>query len=115
MKLLVVDDDALVRRALARMLRRAGHDVRDAADAESALGLVDELDALITDLWMPGVDGLQLAAAVGRTRPDLPIVLVTALPHPDLDERAAEVGVTAVLRKPVEPEELRRVLAELNS
>lgn len=76
-RLLLVEDDPLLRMTLAEVLTEAGFTVVEAADAESALGLVasrDDFDLLLTDINLPDADGFALASAARRLRPGLPVV-----------------------------------------
>jgi CheY-like chemotaxis protein len=75
-----VDDEELLREVLAEQLSDAGFGVRVAADASKALALLDAgepVDVLVTDLSMPGMDGLALIRAVRSRCPGLPAVLLT--------------------------------------
>lgn len=73
-----------------------------------ALEIVEDegLDALVTDYRMPGMDGLELANEVRRTRPRLPVVMVTAYRDSDMEEVALEQGIRQVVHKPFDIEEL---------
>jgi CheY-like chemotaxis protein len=76
-RLLLVEDDPLLRMTLAEALTDAGFAVVEAEDAESALCLVasrDDLDLLLTDINLPGADGFARASAARRLRPGLPVV-----------------------------------------
>lgn len=76
-RLLLVEDDPLVRVTLAEVLTEAGFSVIEAEDAEAALSLVArhaDLDVLLTDINLPGADGFALASAARRLRPGLPVV-----------------------------------------
>jgi CheY-like chemotaxis protein len=78
--ILFVDDEELVRKGTAEMMRDLGHDVIEASSGEEALGeLANGLqpDAVITDYKMPRMDGGELARRIRRERPELPILLVT--------------------------------------
>lgn len=75
-RLLLVDDDAAARRAAVRFLTRAGFEVVSVGSGRAALTLIDDgepFDAAVVDLEMPGLDGLELAAAFHARRPDLPV------------------------------------------
>jgi FixJ family two-component response regulator len=99
----VVDDDARLLESLENLFESAGYTVRTFASARALLdaGLGD-LDCLITDIGMPGIDGFQLRAAVGRTHPDLPVFLVTGR-HEFETQRPAEVAAASGLfRKPLD-------------
>jgi PAS domain S-box-containing protein len=98
-RLLVVDDDRIVRETLAEELEAEGCVVLAAADGAAALALIEAgaaVDALVTDLAMPGLDGMALIEAARRLRPGLPCLLVTG--------QAGAVDPPnrgAVIRKPV--------------
>jgi len=78
---LVVEDDKGVRSTVRRILRAAGYDVVVAASADAAFDLFGQLrgafDAVITDVQMPGMNGVELAVSLRKLRPDLPIVLMS--------------------------------------
>jgi signal transduction histidine kinase/ActR/RegA family two-component response regulator len=78
---LIVEDDALVRTALAETLRDLRYRIMEAADADTALALLEggaTVDLIFTDLSMPGsMDGVEFAAAISRRFPDLPVILTT--------------------------------------
>ena len=92
-RLLLVDDDEAVRSVLAALLGEMGHSVTQAADAEAALALLDGglmPDLLVTDLSMPGMDGIALLRKTWRRRPGLPAILLTGHledTDPTLEER----------------------------
>ncbi len=80
--ILLVDDDSVVRKSLAQMLEQLGHTVVTAEEGEEALVRLDErrdIDLLITDLAMPGLDGAGLLREVSRRFPKLPRILITGL------------------------------------
>lgn len=100
----IVDDDEDVRIALEALIASIGFksEMFETADALLASGRLDYLDCVVTDLQMPGINGLSLARHIQRTRP-LPVILITAFPAPGLDEQAAAAGVHCLLRKPFDP------------
>ncbi len=108
-RIVLAEDDNEVRTRVAALLRDWGHDVAEASDAEAAQLLVDQLDPdlLLTDVRMPGCDGLELAQAVRASRPDLPVLFMTG--HA---ERARLEG-EHVLDKPFSTQALARALADL--
>ncbi|MEM1415053.1 MAG: response regulator [Myxococcota bacterium] len=114
MKLLVVDDDPLVRRALTRALRRRGHDVVEAGGVAEALAALEAgpFDGAVTDVWMPERDGFALLAEARERAPELPIVVITGLPHPAHEARALQLGARAFRKKPVRASELERLLED---
>jgi DNA-binding NarL/FixJ family response regulator len=83
MKLLIVDDHPIMRGGLAAVLAQLGPDatVLQAADAAEALALIGrhaDLDAVVLDLALPGMDGLRAITEFGRARPELPVLVVSA-------------------------------------
>jgi PAS domain S-box-containing protein len=80
LNILLVDDDALVSMNTAYMLIDMGHNISEASSGAHALQLLDSdtpFDVVVTDFAMPGMNGLDLAMEIRRTKPDLPIVLAT--------------------------------------
>jgi CheY-like chemotaxis protein len=94
-----------------------GLDVLVAESAEFALSLLSKegpFDALVTDIMLPGLSGVQLAAAAHQTDPDLPVLYVTGHAGPLLgNHRPADVAT--ILRKPYRPDDLRLGVAALLS
>lgn len=116
--LLVVEDDEQFREFLREVLGRHGYDVDAANDGKEALRLFDECrpDLVVTDLVMPGVDGLELVGELRRSSPTIPIIaisggMVTA-PQSYL-KVALALGANAVLEKPFYAEALLGKVAEL--
>jgi FixJ family two-component response regulator len=108
----IVDDDEDVRLALQSFLRSAGHDVLVFDRAEAFLASLETSvpHCLITDLHMPGMDGLALQEELGRSGRTFPIVVMTAFPTPEAEERAAKLGATAFLSKPIDCEQLLQLV-----
>ena len=77
---LVVEDDAAIRRGLVDALRFAGFAVRESADGTSGaqMALADEIELLLLDVMLPGMNGFEVLDVVRRARPTLPVILVTA-------------------------------------
>jgi len=105
---LVVDDDGQVRAILSRQLQAYGVVVDTASGGAQAMAMLDRdrFDALMLDLDMPGVTGLDVLLHVQRAAPSLPVVVVTGTFEAERIEGAAEV-----LAKPVEAKVLRATLA----
>ncbi len=102
--MLVVDDERIVARVLARVLQSAGHQVEACFDGSAALGHLDrsEFDVVLSDISMPGLDGIELLRAVRARDLDLPVVLITGAPSMDSAINAVEYGALRYLQKPVE-------------
>ncbi len=106
--ILLVDDEAPLRRALARVLRDAGYAVIQASSVAEALQAIESpvLDAIVTDVSMPGDSGLALCAAARERGIDAPVLLMTGVPTIDSAVEAVERGALRYLRKPVGIDEL---------
>jgi two-component system response regulator MprA len=113
--ILVVDDDASIRRMLARTLAAEGFAVDAVGDGGSALAAIERRmpDAVVLDLMMPGVDGLAVCRRLRSAGLDLPILLLTA--RDGVAERVAglDAGADDYVAKPVAPEELAARLRAL--
>jgi len=113
MRILIVDDDPEMLVYLETVLESRGHDVFSATSVDDALGVLDAADAVITDLVMPGRDGLALGWEIRRRHPDLPIVFATGCsPDSDLARRAARLG--PLLQKPWTLVQIDAVVADLS-
>lgn len=110
-RILIVDDDESLRDMLAMALDARGYGATTAASGEAALErLVDDtFDAVITDLHMPGMDGLELGRRIIENR-DVPVILLTGEGTIEAAIGAVRAGVDDFLRKPVEIEQLILVL-----
>lgn len=110
-RLLIVEDDDSVRALAARALERAGYAVDVAADGRIGLEKVatagGHYDLIISDIRMPGMDGVEMARALVKTYPTVRILFVTG--YADQRERAAELDgiVAGVLQKPFTLAEIR--------
>src|SRR5262249_55231039 len=94
-RILVVDDEANARTALAELLRDEGYEVETAADAFKGLGKLEAFDPelILTDLKMPGMDGIELMARVAALREEaVPVVVMTAFGAVDTAVRAMRAG-----------------------
>jgi two-component system, OmpR family, response regulator MprA len=108
MRILVVDDEPAVREAVERALRLEGHDVLLAADGQEALGALDTRppDAIVLDVLMPRVDGLELCRRMRRRGDRTPVLMLTA--RDAVSDRVAglDAGADDYLIKPFALEEL---------
>jgi len=112
-RILVVDDEVNARTALVELLRDEGYSVESAADAFKALGKMADFapDLVLTDLKMPGMDGLQLLDKLRDGDPDLPVIVMTAFGEVETAVRAMRAGARDYLNKPVNVGELSVVVA----
>jgi two-component system, response regulator PdtaR len=108
MRVLIAEDEALIRLDLREMLEEEGFDVvGEAADGEQAVALATKLqpDLVICDVKMPKMDGIQAAAQITEAR-IAPVVMLTAFSQRDLIERARDAGAMAYLVKPFQKRDL---------
>lgn len=117
MKILIVDDSALMRSILTRALQQESSDLElellEAGDGEEALGkLRSGIDLVLLDWNMPILDGLQFVERVRKEGDETPIVMVTAIGDPLAIEEACAAGVDDYLCKPVKPGELWATVKE---
>ncbi len=107
MRILIADDESIIRLGLKAMLEGLGHEVWAATNGREALQMVTryEPELAILDIKMPFTDGLQAAKTLARTHP-LPILLLTAFSEQDLIEKATDLPIQGYLIKPIQPAEL---------
>lgn len=108
LRILLADDEALIRLDLREMLTEAGHEIiGEAANGQEAVQLAQELrpDIVIMDVKMPVMDGLTAAQQITE-RGIAPVLLLTAYSQQDIIARATEAGVIAYLVKPVREQQL---------
>jgi two-component system response regulator AtoC len=111
-KLLVVDDDPLIRRSLGEMLRREGYMVVEATSGAEALRVVGTVQPalVITDFNMPEVDGMQLLRELRAKKPDLPVILVTGYGTVEQAVEAMKNGAYDYVSKPILDDEIKVVV-----
>jgi len=112
MRILVVDDEPDVCATIALMLARLGYTCDTAASGLEALHKQAEhpADVILTDLGMPGMNGLELAQRIKATTPSIRIIVITGWPLQLSDEQLRQHGVECVINKPVRLKELLAVL-----
>ena len=106
MRTLVVEDDTAVVEALRESFQDSGLDIDYATDGESALKKIPEVDLLVTDLRLPGMDGTELLKEARRRKPEIEVVVMTAYGTIPSAVEAMRRGARAYLTKPFNPEEL---------
>jgi CheY-like chemotaxis protein len=110
-RILVVDDEESIRRALEKRLRKLGHDVAIAPDGVEALEAFRRtpFDLVISDFRMPRMDGLDLMRKLREWAPTLPVIMITGT-STDTPEMFLDQGAQAYLLKPVSKEDLEATL-----
>ena len=116
-RVLVVDDDEVIRRLIAVNLQLEGFDVETAVDGQDCLDKVTEIDPVVItlDVMMPRLDGWETAVQL-RKSPEtahIKVVLITARAQEDDKTRGGRVGADAYLTKPFDPNEMIRVVRQL--
>ena len=107
LRVIVAEDEALIRMDVVATLQEAGYEVvGEAGDGEEAVRLAIELmpDLMIMDIKMPKLDGISAAAKISEHK--IPVVLLTAFSQADLVKRAADAGAMAYVTKPFKPSDL---------
>jgi two-component system, NtrC family, response regulator AtoC len=109
---LIVDDDAAITTVLGSLLRQAGYEVTSAASGADALAALEArpIDVVVTDLRMPGMDGMTLVRRVARAWPGVPVIVLSAHGTVTLAVEAMKAGASDFLTKPFEREEVLFVL-----
>ncbi len=119
-RILIVDDDAAVQATIRLLLERAGHSVVAAGDGRKGLAIFEtgNLDLLLLDIFMPGMDGLETMRLVHQQRPLIPIIVISGNPvasdsgsGPDFLTMATSLGAVRSLQKPFRPAALLAAVA----
>ncbi|HEX2021966.1 MAG TPA: response regulator [Candidatus Thermoplasmatota archaeon] len=116
--ILLVDDEEDIRESLQQLIEASleGVDVVVAASGQEALDVVEgrSVDLIVSDYKMPGMNGLELLSRIGRTRPHIPRILVTAFPDLEIAIRAInEAGIENFFTKPFDPDQVLNVVRAL--
>ena len=117
MRVVVVDDDNGVRAFVKRVLERAGHSVEECHDGATLVSRVEAVapDVIVTDLFMPDVDGYQVLRQLAATRPELPVVVISG-GHASMGDQHMKVAqllnATRVLPKPFSAAALLNAVTE---
>ena len=109
-RIVVIDDSKLMRNMLRLILEQAGYEV-EVWEEVTAVEIPERIsagnpDLIITDYQMPGSNGLTVARMARKTKPGLPVIVVTATRDPAVLDALKRVNVTHILHKPVQAEEL---------
>ncbi len=112
--ILIIDDDTSLRRVLEYNLQEAGYAVATAASGEEGLSLFDEVSPalVVTDMKMPGMDGMQVLKAVKERSPETLVIMITAFGTVDIAVEAMKAGAYDYITKPFNRDELRLIVAK---
>jgi len=113
-RVLVVDDEQIVRDSCRRALTDAGYAVQTVGSGRDALRAcrAERFDVMLTDLKMPDMDGLEVIRAVVNEFPDVRVVVITGYPSRESVEQAEKLGVSDYLEKPLNPARLSTATAD---
>src|SRR5258705_12868881 len=111
-RVLIADDEESIRHVLSEMLNERGYEVRAVADGEEAMRELSsrDYDALVTDVRMPRMNGLDLVRAAQAASPETTIIVMSAYGSHDLAIEAMKAGAYDYLGKPFRPDEVLLVL-----
>jgi DNA-binding NtrC family response regulator len=116
-RVLVVDDEADIRKVVRMTLQKAGYDVLEAENGEKAIETINYgenrllLDVIVCDIRMPKINGVEAIAYFRTNYPRVPVIVLTGFPDTDMATSMLRQGVVDYLVKPVEGEKLREAVA----
>ena len=116
--ILIVDDEEGVRISLKKVLERDGYEVLQAASGADAIGVTqqcpEDIETVISDFKMPGMDGLETLTRIGRINPDIIRIILTGYATLDSAIETVNLGIDGFLTKPFDNKELRQKLREIS-
>jgi len=116
-KIMIVDDEEEIRRTIKRQLKDTGYEIIEASNGEEAIRLIGVenvliLDAIICDIRMPKINGVEAIAHFRKEYPSIPVIVLTGFPDVSLAAKFIKDGAFEYLVKPVEKEKLVEVVAK---
>jgi len=119
LRVLVVEDEALIRWSIAETLAEHGHSVVEAGSAAGAVQALrdvpEPIDVVLLDLRLPDSSDLELLTRIRRLRPESAVVMMTAFGSPDVARHALELGAYRVVDKPFDMDALEHLLREAHA
>jgi Nif-specific regulatory protein len=109
-KILVADDEQNLRRVLVALLRRDGHAVVQAQNGNEAIERLADVDVVITDLRMPGADGMEVLRTASKSFPHVPVIMITAYGSVGQAVEAIKAGAFDYIEKPFEQDSIRTIV-----
>ncbi|BBO71548.1 Fis family transcriptional regulator [Desulfosarcina alkanivorans] len=115
MHIMIVDDERIIRESFFHWFQKSGHKVATAASGKEALEKLADTpyDLLFVDIKMPGMDGIELLAAVKETYPETMVIIITAYGSIESAVQAMKIGATDYLLKPFKPDQLSLVMEKV--
>ncbi len=113
-RVLIVDDEPIVRESIRDWLKAADYQVETAESGEEALKILENNDfgVIILDVRLPGKTGIKILREVKIVKPDIKSIIITAYPSSELADEARELGAIDYLIKPIAPDDLERLVQE---
>ena len=107
-QVLIVDDEPSIRSSLGGILSDEGYEVSQAPDGESALALLEQEvpDIMLLDVWLPGIDGLQVLERVKKRLPELPVVMISGHGTVETAVKATRLGAYDFIEKPLDMDKI---------
>lgn len=114
-RILIVDDEEVVRDSLHKWFKGAGYSVESAAGSRQALEAILEkdFDIALIDIKMPGMDGMELQDRLREADPDLAVIIMTGYASVETAIRAMKQGAYEFITKPIDPDELSRLVVNV--
>ncbi|HEY4057653.1 MAG TPA: sigma-54 dependent transcriptional regulator, partial [Kofleriaceae bacterium] len=109
-RILVADDEQNLRRVLVALLRRDGHDIVQAASGLEAIERLGDVDIVITDLRMPGADGMEVLRTASKNFPQTPVIMITAYGSVGQAVEAIKAGAFDYIEKPFEQDSIKTII-----
>ena len=115
MRILVVDDDAIVIKSCRRILEAEGFEVTTVPSADEALEKIKnyDFDLLLIDVKMPKHDGIFLMREIKKNWPDIPIIVMSGYPTPETIADVLKLGATQFIPKPFKPDEFMKSIKQV--
>lgn len=114
-RILIVDDEAVVRDSLCKWFKGAGYSAETAAGSRKALEAIQEkdFDVALIDIKMPGMDGVELQDRLRQADPELAVIIMTGYASVETAVRAMKQGAYEFITKPIDPDELLQLVANV--
>ncbi len=114
-RILVIEDDAEMRRLLREFIQEAGYEAHSVENGSAAFVRTarERFDLILTDVRMPGLSGLEILPGLIKLQPQVPVIVITAFGSEEIHQRAIERGAQAYMEKPIYLEELKRLIDEM--
>ncbi|HOJ27510.1 MAG: sigma-54-dependent Fis family transcriptional regulator [Spirochaetes bacterium] len=111
-RILIVDDEDIVLKSCLRVLQKLDYEIDTAYSGQTALDNLEKkkYDIVVTDLMMPGMDGMQLLEEIKKRYPDVIVIIFTGYATVDTTRQALKAGAFDYIPKPFTPDELRNVI-----